>query len=79
MQAEGVAGANNWSPSSTWPMSAGLTQSRSLTGAMALNTFVWSMWAGIGMRARMPCTAGSASRLSTRASTSASVASAGSV
>ena len=56
MHAEGVAGANSWSPSSTWPMLAGFTQSRSFSGAMALNTLFWSMCAGMGMRARMPCT-----------------------
>ncbi len=60
MQALGVAGANSWSPSSTWPMLAGFTQSRSFTGAIALNTVFCSTWASIGMSARMPCTAGSA-------------------
>ena len=79
MQALGVAGANSWSPSSTWPMLAGFTQSRSFSGAIALNTVFWSICASIGMSARMPCTAGSALSLAMRSRISASLVPAGSV
>ena len=79
MHADGVAGANRKSPSSTWPMLAGFTQSRSLIGAMALNTAFWSMSPAIGMRARMPCTAGSAFSAAMSSSTSAWLVPAGRV
>ncbi len=79
MHALGVAGAKSWSPSSTWPMLAGLTQSRSFSGAIALNTVFWSISASIGMRARIPCTVVSALSLAMSSRISASLAPAGSV
>jgi len=44
---------------------------------MALKTLLWSMPGDIGMRARMPCTCGSAFRSAISASTSSSSVAAG--
>ena len=77
MQPSGVQGASAGSPADSRPAFTGWKPSTSFAGSIAAITFCASICGGSGSCTRMPCTAGSALRRPTSASSSASLVVAG--